>query len=484
MNNNNYAIRILLVLPLILSLAGCSGSHRKDSDFIFRPGSQEPMVDLGYYRPVQDRPGQNPNIAVAVAISGGGYRAANYSAGVLCGLERLGIANSGSFLGEVDYYSTVSGGGFTTGLIMSLQHGFLSDNGTLNGFSFCRNLCTKEGAGRKLRNSVVFGYLKSLGKTGLSFKAYKLITNNRTEFIEQIFEDIFLTTGPDKKKRSLVTGDLFVPAGSTQKPLLPYWFQNATVFENGAIFPHTPDIYKAYGVNRYTHRLKKHSIESEDDYFNIPLALGMTSSATYPPVMSPVKLRIVDRDNRNRYLYLIDGGLSDFLGVITALRVLEQETADRKVLLIIDAGFMDNEPYSKGPWGPYFTNVFRRTLDISTDSWRTRYKDFITKYAKGAGIENFEVIPLDFQGLSDECKNDIKDIVARFNISRKDQNALFRAGMESVSLNAKELYCSLSPDSLGCHGPESEDFNLEVCPGINTVEEHTAEMDMTGHIQE
>jgi len=42
-----------------------------------------PAIDLSLYRSVQERAGQNPEIAVAMAISGGGHRAANFAVGVM-----------------------------------------------------------------------------------------------------------------------------------------------------------------------------------------------------------------------------------------------------------------------------------------------------------------------------------------------------------------------------------------------------------------
>ena len=464
-----------LYLLLFVILAGCSGSHRADSEFIFRGDAQEQTVNLKEYRSVQDRPGQNPEIAVAVSVSGGGYRAANFAAGVLCGLEQLSYREIDlDFLQEVDYFSTVSGGGFTVGLLLSRRFDYLHAAGAPEGFSFCRVLCTEGGASNTLRDSLAFEYVKSLGRTGFSLEAYKLISYNRTRFIERSFDDLFLSVS-GRKGRSLLMGDIFVRSGSTKTLEFPYWFQNSTVFENGAIFPHAPDIYRIYGVSGYTHRLNKVEIKSSEDYYKIPMSVGMISSAAYPPLIAPFSMKTRDKDMNNRFLYLVDGGLSDFLGVITALRVLEQEKAAIKVLVIIDAGFVDNEPFSKGPFGPHFLNVSRRALDISADSWRARYKGFVKKYAIGAGMKDIEIISLDFFGLTSQCKETIKDVVARLGISSKDQNALFKAGTEIVQLNARELYCAVMPlsslcletDSAQRISPEQLNSTLEMCDAFS-----------------
>ena len=90
------------------------------SNFEFMVGpdihlAQAPLPCMRMYRSVQDRPSQDPEMAVAVAISGGGYRAANFGLGVLLALEKLPMPSGQNVLSEVDYFSTVSGGGFPVG---------------------------------------------------------------------------------------------------------------------------------------------------------------------------------------------------------------------------------------------------------------------------------------------------------------------------------------------------------------------------------
>jgi hypothetical protein len=68
------------------------------------------MVDLSAYTSQQLRAGQDGNVAVALAISGGGLRAGNFGLGVMLGLEQVSTAR-GNLLAEVDYISTVSRGG-------------------------------------------------------------------------------------------------------------------------------------------------------------------------------------------------------------------------------------------------------------------------------------------------------------------------------------------------------------------------------------
>src|SRR5689334_14830562 len=72
-----------------------------------------PLINLSKYKSVHERNSHHNNIAMALAASGGGYRAANLTLGVLLGLEKMHSARLNmNMLQQVDYFSTVSGGGF------------------------------------------------------------------------------------------------------------------------------------------------------------------------------------------------------------------------------------------------------------------------------------------------------------------------------------------------------------------------------------
>jgi hypothetical protein len=85
--------------------------------------SSIPAVSLNDYKSVQDRDTkfQNPNIALGIAISGGGSRAQFFSMGVLLGLEEIEENNQQrNFLNEIDYFSTVSGGCYSAGYYLTI----------------------------------------------------------------------------------------------------------------------------------------------------------------------------------------------------------------------------------------------------------------------------------------------------------------------------------------------------------------------------
>ena len=110
--------RLAFILATTIGLSGCATRTDRSTLGTAWP-SVEPTVDLKEYANVQSRPGQRSDVAVAVAISGGGMRAANFAAGVLKALEATEVRGAGggksNLLREVDYFSTVSGGGLAAG---------------------------------------------------------------------------------------------------------------------------------------------------------------------------------------------------------------------------------------------------------------------------------------------------------------------------------------------------------------------------------
>jgi hypothetical protein len=54
---------------------------------------------------------------------------------------------------------------------------------------------------------------------------------------------------------SLKLRHVFIPKNSKEKVYLPHWVANAATFENGAIFPFTPQHLRTYQIVGYAHQL-------------------------------------------------------------------------------------------------------------------------------------------------------------------------------------------------------------------------------------
>ncbi|MCC6680828.1 MAG: patatin-like phospholipase family protein [Phycisphaeraceae bacterium] len=381
---------------LIVFAAGCSMHDDRSWIHPHREGLsfEAPDIDLTFYRSPQQRIGQDPDLSVAVAISGGGERAANFAAGIFVGLERIrhSAQPEHNALGEIDYASTISGGGMAMGVYVASLHDYVAAHRSLEGYSFEKAFDPAGGPGTDpdLRRHLERSYTDVLLEGMFSLTRLKFIT--RGNFLERSFNNELL--GGTFRGDDLMLGDLFARAGEGPGPdyYLPFWVPNACSYENGAIFPFTPDILKLYQVTRYTHNLK-HVTFSDDlpldspDYQRwieaMPVSVGVTASGNFPGAVPATTLGS-RMDPLNPWLHLFDGGLADNLGVMTALNLLRQEQrldaeaeqpkVRRKVLLVIDAYQGTFAPFSKSRRSPTAVEITIRLMTISLDSWRGRHR--------------------------------------------------------------------------------------------------------------
>jgi hypothetical protein len=458
---------VTLALFVSLSLAGCAvTSYEKSTIHPHAEGKafQECSVDLTGYKSVQLRVRQDPNLALAVAASGGGYRASNFAAGILIGLEEITWQEDlqSSILSEVDYFSSVSGGGFAVGVYISTLHDHRYFGKGKGLYSLADALkrtsspcpCRHSPAAEELTDPCVRRHLQGLYSDFVDDFIHSLLpwgrvpSSERVQLFERALDDDVLGYRWRKRKlealddkkifgpadmgrnASLNLGDIFVPSDNLQKQvLMPYWVANATVYENGVIFPYTPDHLKLYHVDGYNHRLKEYkyaaSKESYEDFiWSMPLSVGVCSSANFPFALPANKLTN-KLDSDEPYIYLLDGGMSDNLGVITAVRLLENEIrteVNRKTLIVIDAYQDSLGPFSNEKEAPSIAKTAIRTMEISLDSWRWRYREIIDGLCQP---KNIRTVYLSFDDLVEADFNDLID----FGFTEQDRRKL----CESIS---------------------------------------------------
>jgi hypothetical protein len=455
-------IAVLFISAVIaLALSGCV---TQDPTTLIGPCRgerfQECPIGLGQYKPVQQRlGGQDPELAVAVAISGGGHRAGNFGVGVLLGLEELkhpAKAGGANALTEVDYLSTVSGGGLCAAAYVSSLFDYQSFGGSPEGYSLARALA---GDGAKaplggqatdpdLRASLQYDYVDDIIRGALTIVMAGQV--HRGDFLENSFDDRilgrlwrarkFAASSPPAppgaaRDASLRLSDVFVPLEDANRPVrLPYWAANAATYENAAIFPFTPEHLRLYDIRGYTHRLmqvrrdagaNKDAREKAFAY-EAPLAVGLTASGTFP-VLIPACTLQSGMDSANPYLHLVDGGLADIFGTMTAIRMLRQDNAPRKVLIVIDAFNGPLTPFSKYDTAPAALATAFRMATAFLDSWRARYREVVTGLCSSRNPPtDIRVIFLSFDDLLG-CQ-DVREL-ERFGFGPDDLAALPRRAL-------------------------------------------------------
>lgn len=379
---------------------------------------QAPVINVNNYQSVHSRPENRADLAAVVAISGGGERAGNLGLGVLAGLETIELSTSGrDALQEIDYFSTVSGGGLAVATYFSGLYSHLNYYGAESNqsFSFKHALNSagennKKGCKKRnvnayystferskqivdpcLRRHLARDYQNNLMKTVMNPKM--LFTRiDRGDILESAFSREIL--GGEWNRSNLRLGDLFVSKNSSRRPQYPQWVANATVYENGVIFPYTPQILAEYKISGYIHDLgvvKK----GEEDYIefssNVPLSLGMTASGNFPTLIAPQTLA-ADHDEENQFIHLIDGGMSDNLGLTTAMSILNQEEKiryKRKILIVVDAFADSFSPYSKYQHGPLATQVYTKLPEMPLNGQRGGVKERLQHFELGTGTKIF-----------------------------------------------------------------------------------------------
>ena len=422
--------KFVLSLLSISLLFSCSAT-RKETKIHPSETFEETQVQYSNYRSPQDRNGQDERVRFAIAISGGGHRAANLGVGALIGLEKIETPQikGDNALSQVDMISSVSGGGFAAGIYISTLNDYFRYCGENKPYSLMEVIdvdskkykgCFDPIARRQLERGYkdnIFSFLNPFQSS--SWKVW-FTDLDRTNLLEKAIDDDLLGSKwrrenkKDQLKDSLKMKDIFIPRSETTTEVrLPLWITNATIFENGAIFPFSPDILMAYEITNYTHQLQPVPPQSKEEWsqeeykqfiFNMPMALAVAASGNFPVALPATTLKS-KLDPDNPYLHLLDGGLSDNLGVFSALRYLSQENKtdliEKKLLIVIDAYNGPLGPTSKNSGAPLWSDALKKTTSASLDSWRGRYREIIYQLAEAKNIEVVFISPDSFNKAED-----------------------------------------------------------------------------------
>lgn len=217
------------------------------------------------------------SIFIGIAASGGGSRAAVYTAAVMEELETLG------FMKQVRAISSVSGAGLPSAYY------------ALHGLELTRE---HPEAWQTFHDKMAFDFRstlvsKSLNPVNLALTA--VTTMDRTDLLADIFD----TTIYDNASFNAL---MKAPVG----PRLPMWFANATnITAGGQRFVFSNDSFK-----------NLHS-----DLSALKISRAVATSAAFPGLLNTVTLAKFSRDETKTpsYIGLIDGGASDNLGTDTLL---------------------------------------------------------------------------------------------------------------------------------------------------------------------
>lgn len=355
-------IQVSICLALILFLSSCS-------HYLVNDPKPRYEADYGYRYLPKSQTIEQDKIFVALALSGGGTRAAALSYGVMEKLNAVSIRNgSSTLLNEVDVISSVSGGSFT-----SAYYGLFGDHIFTD---FKDKFLYRDIQGEllgKLLNPVNWIRLMSpnFNRIDLAIEHY-----NKTIFDNKTYDDLI---------------------NSGKQPFIAI---NATNLTTGSRFTFTQPTFDILG----------------SDLSTLPVARAVASSSAFPLLLSPVSYKNypkaqgfdVSKDIRNglkdkyngpnprryvwannRYIYhadklnhpyvhLMDGGLSDNIGGRylvdnfnrTSGFIYQRKTAiEELVVIVVNAKTQIPEHLDENESPPNLIDVAYKTATVSMDNY-------------------------------------------------------------------------------------------------------------------
>lgn len=324
-------------------------------------------INLDSFHSPNSRSNQNKELLVILAASGGGSRSASITIGVLLELERILIAQKAkdhsNALDEIDYFSTVSGGGWGASSYIAFLHqkdkyGITSYNPhrTFNEFEvYLANWADRKYARHQLGYFFSDLFLRSGVRGSGDVNTDRLNTGylgwGYRRYIEEcLFEENNYNGKFDQDNvKPILLGDVFKLKSSPEKPKFPMVVPNTTNLDNFFLVPFSPDRLQYWGVSRY--RLTKISgaqyypeklLESLElaELLQIPLASGIKASSSVPGFIGASYFES-RKQNRKYFLRLQDGGILDNQGLHTTKAILKQESTikdpKKRIVFIVDA---------------------------------------------------------------------------------------------------------------------------------------------------
>jgi NTE family protein len=261
--------------------------------------------------PVQDIPGDElasgPQPGIGVCLSGGGYRAMVFHLGALWRLYEAGL------LSTVDRISSVSGGSITAA-VLGLKWNKLSFDSS------------------RLESDFVPEVVRPIRALA-----------SETIDAEAIVLGVVLPGRVSDRVEAAYAQHLFGSATLQDLPDAPRFVINATNVQSGALWRFSKPFMRDYRVGE----VKRPTV---------PLARAVAASSAFPPVLSPVEMRVdphsftpnsgvdLQRPPFTTKVILSDGGVYDNLGLETVWKRF-------KTVLVSDGGGqMQAEEEPKSDW--------------------------------------------------------------------------------------------------------------------------------------
>ena len=370
--------RAVLAALLMLSVTGCA--HYPVNARLAASGPQNP-----YHFPemVLDRPNPQDELFVCLSFSGGGTRAAAFSYGALLALRDSDIGRGGtakSLLDEVDCIAGISGGAFTAAyyglfgratfdefyrafLVRDIQHELLLR--VLNPVNLVRLASPYfdriELAAELYHDTVfkerTFAALAARPRPFVMLHSTSMANGGRFHFTQDDFDFLRSDLGPFPVGRAAAASSAF-----------PFLLSPVTVESFAATnFTVPPEVLNGL-KNRERNWARYTWARDRMEFLNMP------PDGVQPPP--------------RKWLHLLDGGLSDNLGVRSILDAYDRSTGfirqrinaghiKRLVVIAVNARTDPPEQLSRQERAPRLGAVFMKTATVSMEAMSFDALDYV-----------------------------------------------------------------------------------------------------------
>ena len=341
-------ISVGLSVGLALALTGC---FAKIHQLPAHPDKNTPV-----FAPLADQ-----ETLVGLAVSGGGSRAATFTAGALEALADIRITREGkerSALELVTHMSSVSGGSLATAYYTMKKPPqsvpVLSEQGLSpmyqNFFSDFKTAMQMDFEWRAAIRQLLF--FRALNPTKFAYSFSEVWDSNF--FDEMTFSQLYEREKRGDAPQVILNGTIYNTGRRLVLTTLPpsdfsYEFTNELrekLIAKGAQF--TPEGRASFdrSLSRAKNQLIPQTFEDlSADHRALPVSLAVATSASFPPVVGPVTYHVENSKNSETYTHVGDGGLFDNLGTESLTTVFlnklnpRHSTAKKGLILVIDASY-------------------------------------------------------------------------------------------------------------------------------------------------
>lgn len=383
---------LYLLLMCLLTLGGCSTARPT-----WRNAAVHQLPAVSPYRlgaPSQHLPTEE--LTIVLTFSGGGTRAAAFATGVLEELADTHVTWQGRRIRlseEVDIVSGVSGGSVAAAYFVAFGADALP--------RFREKFLYQDIEGQLLTSALRPDHLWQLSSPWIGI----------SEMLVHRFDRLF---------RGLRYADLMTGDG---RPLL---LVTATDLDSGREFPFTQDRFDALC----------------SDLGDVPLSFAVASSSAVPLLLTPTNLAHPGSDcdggapSGAHFLHLVDGGLSDNLGLRPLLKMSASSPRPdpglaREVLLInVDAA---RDPAHSANASDRVPNLWQMidalastTTESRNDDTRRWLESVLARQRSGPTVTVVSLSLREFEDLGERVW--LRKVPTSFSVRREDVDRIIRAG--------------------------------------------------------